>query len=40
MLSKVYNSTATPRDQGPGLALEGIFLVTCVFGTLGSKILY
>jgi hypothetical protein len=34
MLSMVYNSTATPRDQGPGLTLEGAFLATCVFGTL------
>jgi hypothetical protein len=34
MLSMVYNSTATPRDQGPRLTLEGVFLATCVFGTL------
>ena len=34
MLSKVDNSTETPWDQGPRLALEGAFLATCVFGTL------
>jgi hypothetical protein len=34
MLSKVDNSTETPWDQGPKLALEGVFLATCVFGTL------
>jgi hypothetical protein len=34
MLSKVDNSTETPWDQGPRLALEGVFLATCVFGTL------
>jgi hypothetical protein len=34
MLSKVYNITATPRDQEPGLALKGVFLAICVFGML------
>jgi hypothetical protein len=34
MLSIVYNSTVTLWDQGPGLALEEVFLATCVFGTL------
>ena len=34
MLSKVDNSTETLWDQGPRLALEGVFLATCVFGTL------
>jgi len=40
MLSMVYNSTVTPRDQGPGLVLKGVFLATCVFGMLQRKILY
>jgi hypothetical protein len=40
MLSKVDSTTATTRDQGPGLTLTCVFLAACVFGTLQRKILY
>jgi hypothetical protein len=34
MLSKVYNSTITPRDQRSRLTLKDVFLAICVFGVL------